>query len=125
MTFSYAAGATDRDVVRLLITDTDEAHAIFEDAEIDAFLTLQGGNVRYAAASALDTIATSQALVLRITQIFDLKVDGTALARALHLRATQLREEADSEDYFDWAELVTSPSQYRERVWNQSLRGAL
>lgn len=55
---------TDRGKVRLLVGDTDTAtvaNQIFTDAEVDAFLDLEGNNVYAAAAAAASSIAASSA----------------------------------------------------------------
>ena len=46
MAFSYTAGSTaDRDRVRLEICDTDEERVLFQDSELDDFLSQEGDNV--------------------------------------------------------------------------------
>lgn len=55
---------TDRGKVRLLVSDTDLAVAtnqIFSDAEIDALLSLESGDVYMAAAAACESISASAA----------------------------------------------------------------
>lgn len=89
---------TDVGRVRLLISDVDEANLTFADAEVQAFLDLEGGNVRLAAAVALETLASNEALVykkMRAERL--LEVDGTAVAKALMDRAAALREQATDE----------------------------
>lgn len=63
MAFTYDP-TTTRGIVRLLIGDTDtvaERNQIFTDADIDAFLTLEGQSVYGAAAAACRAIAASVA----------------------------------------------------------------
>lgn len=55
MAFTYDV-STKRGQVRLLISDTDPASALFEDDEIDAFLTLADSNVFLAAAMAIESL---------------------------------------------------------------------
>src|SRR5690606_24312534 len=69
--------------VRLLATDLDEAEPLFDDEQIGAFLTMEGGNVRLAAALALETIARSEVLVSKKIRTLDLQTDGPAVAREL------------------------------------------
>jgi hypothetical protein len=46
MAFSYTAGSTaDRDRVRLELGDTDSDRALFQDAELDDFLTQEGNSI--------------------------------------------------------------------------------
>jgi len=92
---------TDAGWVRLLISDTDvdpEANAIFQDAEIDTFLTREGGNAKLAAAQALDTIASNEALVSKKIRTQDLATDGPAVAAELRARAKELRREVEEGD---------------------------
>ena len=114
--------------VRLLATDSDAANILFQDGEIEAFLSLEGGNVRKAAALALETTARQEALLLKKIESLDLKTDGPALAKELREQAKVLREQADSLDageggLFDWAEFVYDDFSARERLFNQRLRG--
>ena len=126
MTFTYNV-STDIGRVRLLIGDTEEANAIFEDDEIEVFLSLNDG-VKRSAGGALDVIASNQALVLKVIRTLDLSTDGAATARALREHANQLRDEAAETDageeggLFDYAEMVTNAFTARQRLRNQLLR---
>lgn len=85
---------TDIGLVRLLCTDVDTAAPLFTDAQIQAFLTLEG-SARLAAAVALETIASSEALVSKKIRTADgLSTDGPAVAAELRARAKGLREQA-------------------------------
>lgn len=55
MAFTYDVN-TDRGRVRLLIADTDSTSVLFQDDEIDAFLTLGESNVFLAAAMAIESL---------------------------------------------------------------------
>lgn len=123
MIWSYDV-STDRGKVRLLATDTDTSNQIFSDAEVDAFLNLHGADVLYAAAEALDTIATNEALVLKVLSVMDVSTSGDRLAAALMARADKLRKQSDEHPatVIDYAEVISTPSQYRERLLNQVLR---
>ena len=59
MSFTYDV-STDRGKTRLLIADTASTSYVFEDDEIDAFITL-GGEVLLAAAMALRSLAADKA----------------------------------------------------------------
>lgn len=112
--------------VRLLATDTDSSNAIFQDNEIDAFLAMEGDSVKRAAATALDQIASSEALIQKRIKLLDLQTDGPAVATALRAHAALLRTQADDEETtgaFDYAETVVNQFSARERLWNQVLRG--
>lgn len=85
-------------MVRLLCTDLNEVAPLLTDAQITALLTLESGNVRLAAAQALDTIASSEALVSKKIRTQDLQTDGPAVAEELRKRAEALRRQADGID---------------------------
>lgn len=85
-------------MVRLLLNDVDEDTAVFSDDEITAFLTLEGGNVKRAAAQAIDTSATDQALAMKVLKTQDLTTDGAAVAKAMREHADRLRAQADAQD---------------------------
>lgn len=85
--------------VRLLINDTRDApDQVFEDPEIGAFLGMEGGSVKRAAAQALDTIADDEALTSKVIRTQDLATDGAKVADSLRKRATALRDQADRAD---------------------------
>lgn len=100
--------------VRLLIGDSDPisvsgstgTYRYFSDAEIEGFLALQGDSPRLAAARALETIAASQALLLKSWSTDDLSVRGDAIAEALRKLAKQLREEVFAEEASEFFEIV-------------------
>lgn len=85
-----------QDDVRLLITDTDTANRIFSTRQIAAFLRLNSGNVRRAAAQALDAMASNEALVSKVIKTQDLSTDGAKVADALRKQAAELRRQADA-----------------------------
>lgn len=80
--------------VRLLCFDTRQANPIFTDAEIAAFLDLNGANVRRAAAQALETIAVQQALILKVITNRGISTDGARLAAELRELAKDLRAQS-------------------------------
>lgn len=86
---------TDVGKVRLLISDVDMADALFDDDEIGTFLDLEAGNVRRAAATALEAIAGNETLVLKRIRTMDLDTDGPSVAEALRELADSLRDQAD------------------------------
>ncbi|RJQ04822.1 MAG: hypothetical protein C4551_10105 [Bacillota bacterium] len=129
MTFSYDLSTT-RGKVRLLVKDTNYSSQIFQDDEVDAFLTMESNVVKRAAALALETIASDEALTTKVIRALELSMDGPAVARALMQRADKLREQADKEEAadegaaFDVAEMVYPGDTfgYRERLQNEVLR---
>lgn len=126
MAFTYDT-TTTRGQVRLIIPDTSETAYVFEDAEIDAFLTLET-DVRRSAALALETIASSQALTLKVIKVLDLQTDGAKVSDALLKRADKLRAQAEEAEAaedggtFDVIELVPNTFAYRERILSEMLR---
>lgn len=124
MAFTYNT-TTDRGRVRMLITDRDEENPIFQDDEIDAFLDMNDDSIRLAAASALETIATDQALVLKVLVLLDTETDGAKVAEALMKRAKSLREQEESVGSFDVAEMVVNDFGERERIWKELQREGL
>ncbi|MFK5689597.1 hypothetical protein ACI3EY_08010 [Ornithinimicrobium sp. LYQ92] len=76
---------------------------VFDDDEIDTYLALNDGNVRRAAADALDAIAVSELLVSKVIRTQDLQTDGAKVAAELRARAKDLRDRADAvDDQADW-----------------------
>lgn len=125
MGFTYDLSA-DAGRVRLLVPDNDSANYIFDDDEINTFLALDG-DVRRAAALALETIASNEALTLKVIRLLDVQTDGRAVSDALLKRAATLRKQADDADMaaggaFDVAEMVFDDFSWRERWLNQTLR---
>jgi hypothetical protein len=125
--FTYNV-ATDRGRVRLLITDTEAANEIFNDDEIDAFLSMMSNNVFRAAATALYQIAASEVLLLKVIKLLELTTDGSKVADSLRALADSYQEKADIAEAaeaggsFDWAELVYDDFSYRERIEKEVLR---
>lgn len=126
MAFTYDVSSPGGQV-RLLIFDTNSDSYVYEDAEIAAFLTLEHGSVRRAAALALEGIASNEAFTLKVVQLLDLKTDGAQTATALMSRAKELRAQALLDDAaesggFDIAEWVNDSFTFRQRIINQALR---
>lgn len=96
MANSYDPG-TAPGMVRFLLNDVS-APWVFADAEITALLTLEGGNVKRAAAQGIDTNASNEALASKVLKSQDLSTDGAKVADALRKHAAALRAQADRED---------------------------
>lgn len=90
--------STDIGKVRLLTTDVSEAFPLHSDADLEAFLAMEGDNVKRAAAASLEAISTSEALVSKKISTQDLSTDGPAVAKDLRERAKILRQQADDAD---------------------------
>ena len=128
MAYTYDLGSSEGQI-RLLIMDNNAAAYVFEDAEISAFLTLEGANVRKGAALALETLASNEAFVLKVIKLLDLQTDGAKTADALMKRAAALRKQAADDEQaeeggaFDIAEMVVDDFSGRERINKEWLRG--
>ena len=70
MAFTHDA-STDRGKIRLLVYDTVETGAAFTDAEIDAFLEINGDSIWLAAADASRSLAARSA-----PKAFMLRLEG-------------------------------------------------
>lgn len=125
MAFTYDL-TSERGQVRLLITDTDHDNPIFQDNEIDFFLSntaVDGSNdVNLAGAKALETIAASEVLVQKKIKLLDLTTDGPAVAKSLREAAAILREQSESESDIDFIEMGLTDFNRREIIWNDALR---
>ena len=127
MTYTYQP-TTAIGKVRMLIPDRVEANAVFSDEEIQAFLDMNDSNVRRAAAEALETIASDEAMTLKVISTLDLTTNGASTSAAILERAKILRQQAEEADAgeegggFDYAEMATNAFTRRERVWKQALR---
>ena len=125
MAFTYVL-ATDRGKVRLKIRDTDTAtptRQIFQDDEIDFFLSEAGGSdLNLAAAGALDAISANAALLAKATKIGDYSIDSKAMAEAVMKVAAHYRALSENVPAFDYAELNLSPFSEAEMIWNDVLR---
>ena len=116
-----------RSRVRLLLNDV-AAPWVFTDEEIQAFLDLEGGNTKLAAAQAIDTNADDQALASKVLRSQDINTDGAKLADALHKRAEQLRAQAraEADDADDgYFELVGPPTGCRPELTERPATGLL
>jgi hypothetical protein len=106
---------TDIGQVRALLGDTSPENIIsgigeymyFGDDEIAAFLTLYGDNVKLAAARCMETIASSQALLLKSWSSDDLTVNGDRIAESLRKIAAQLREEAIADEASEYFNIIS------------------
>lgn len=106
--------------VRLLIPDVEQldnladptasASYIFNDSQIQAFLTLYANSVKRAAAQAKLVLATSEALINKVIRTADYTTDGAKLGAELRAQAAALQAEADrdeAEDSYEEIALVS------------------
>lgn len=127
MTFTYDV-TTDIGKARMLIPDRVDADAVFTDEEIAAYLSMNDSNIRRAAADALETIASDEAMTLKVVSTLDLSTNGASTSDAILARAKLLRQQADDADAgeeggsLDYAEMDLNAFTRRERVWKQAQR---
>lgn len=107
-------------LVRVLIPDLrkledlrdlrNEPRYLFTDDEILAFLAVNNGNVKRAAADACDAIGMDKALQLLVLKTDDKQTDGAKLLDAIVKRAKTLREQAKEDDENNLSFDVIMPS---------------
>ncbi len=110
---------TDVGRVRLLLNDVDEANLVFTSAEITAFLAIEGGNVKLAAAQAIDTNASNEALASKVLKDHQISTDGAKVADALRKHAASLREQVlvnDDDGYFEVIDFTTTTPEGTEPI---------
>jgi len=110
------APATDKEVV---IT---YEHSLLSDAQLTDFFSIEGDDLKLAAAAALDSIAATQALIQKKIKVLDLQTDGPALAKSLRDQAESLRKQAYLEPVFDLAEQINDAAGFREKVIKDNMR---
>lgn len=117
-------------LVRMRIFDRNPDNPVFQDEDITSvYNTLERQSIKRTAAFMLETIATQQALILKVMKNLQLSTDGAKLADSLQKQAAELRSQADIEDTFvagstafDWAEQVFDVFSERERIVKEMLR---
>jgi len=84
--------------VRLFIPDTknESEQYVFEDEELDTFLSFEGDDVRRAAATALESILTNEGLLHKHIEIMNVEVDSAPTMKEIRMRIDDLRREADA-----------------------------
>lgn len=106
--------------VRVLIPDLrkledlrdlrNEPRYLFTDDEIIAFLAINNGNVKRAAADACDAVGMDKALQLLVLKTDDKQTDGAKLLDAIVKRAKTLREQAKEDEENNLSFDVIMPS---------------
>lgn len=115
---------TPRNRVRLLVNDVDVDTFHFHDEEIDRLLDMEGDDVKLAAATALDVIASNEAEVQKRIKLLELTTDGPAVAKSLREHAVALRSSVDDGADFEIAEMVFDEFSARERLVKEQMRRA-
>lgn len=108
--------ATQQGRIRLLISDIDVLSPLFSDAEIDAFMALEDGDVYRAAAAALRAIAGNEVQVQKRIRLLDLTTDGPAEAAALRSLAADYDARADAGGDIEIADGAPGVFAHRRRV---------
>ena len=115
--------------VRLLVPDVEQlgdtadptatAAYLFNDSQIQAFLSLYSNNIKRAAAQAKLVLATSEALINKVIRTYDFQTDGAKLGAELRAQAQALQAEADRDDLDDSSDtfLVASPETKWTNTW--------
>lgn len=111
--------------VRVLLGDTDPTNVVegfgeylfFSDEEITSLLSMYSDSPQLAAARALETIAGSQALLLKSWSSDDLTVNGDRIAKELRETAKQLRQEALASESSEAFDIVPFDEEYPELSW--------
>ena len=116
--------------VRVLLGDTDPTNVaegqgtylFFSDDELTAILGMYSDSPQLAAARCLETIAGSQALLLKSWSSDDLTVNGDRIAKELRETAKQLRSEALASEGSEAFEIIPFPHaevtpEYAEPIW--------
>lgn len=125
MSFTYDL-SSNVGKMRMMIPDRHADEAFFTDEELSAFLEMEG-DVKRGTALALETMASDQAMVLKVVRLLDVSTDGRAVAESLMKRASELRRQADEADQatsggFEIAEMVVDDFSFRRRMENEALR---
>lgn len=115
--------------VRLYIADSRVDEHIFEDAELQAVLDMNGASVLRASADALDIMASNESMVQKAITLLDLKTDGPKVASDLRKHAAQLRAQADIQDAVlsddPGITIAENPATFwaeREYLWSEAAR---
>nr|DAJ48585.1 MAG TPA: hypothetical protein [Caudoviricetes sp.] len=93
-----------------------EPRYLFTDEEIGAFLAINKGNVKLAAADACDAIGLDKSLQLLVLKTDDKQTDGAKLLTAIVARARQLREQVKEDAENNLTFDIVEPS-YHPRDW--------
>lgn len=100
-------------------TPTVPGDYLFSDEELAALVAINPMHIKFAAANAMDIIASNEALVSKKIRTEDLQTDGPAVANAVREHAKALRSEArdevmrsDSADAFEVVDFEPVPESW-------------
>ena len=110
MAFTYTNTCpTDKDKLRLLISDTDSSHPIFDDNELTVMLEVYGNSLHYSAAGCCRALATNAARMAIAFSIHggDISISKTQIAKH-YMTLADMFETTDANinivEYFDAVE---------------------
>ena len=118
MAFTYDL-ATPRGKVRLKIRDTDTTdpdRQLFQDDEIDFFITDAESDLNLAAAGALDAVAANAAVLAKMEKIGNYSIDSKSMAAAVMKAAAHYRSLSEQAPAFGFAEQVLSVFSWNDIV---------
>ncbi len=126
MTVAAYDPTTNVGFVRMRVGDS--TGVLFSDEEINTMLTFEGDKLR-ASAFALETIATSQVLLLKAIKVLGLQTYGDRVGAELRLQAKAIRDQAvivdaNSGGLWDNAEVIDTDFGWREKLEKDILRNA-
>jgi hypothetical protein len=110
--------------VRLLISDVGGNSGndfIFEENEIEAFLSMRG-SVMAAAATALRSMAGNMAQVLKVIKFLELETNGAQVAKAMTELAKDLEDSEDNDGEIEIIEMDLDPTVNRQMTLAYWLR---
>lgn len=123
VSFTYDITTTTGQI-RSIVPDSNPDAYVFEDSELAAFYAIEGQSLKRAAALALETIASNEAMVLKVIRLLDIQTDGAKVSDTLLKRAEKLRDQADDEEIaehgaFDIAEWAVDSFTTRDLLFRR------
>ena len=95
MSFTYdITSGNTRDDLRLLISDTKQETYVFEDEELDKFLSLEGGDVYMSAAMAFEVAAGDASKQAVMLQMPGVNLQATDVGKQLREQAALWKKRA-------------------------------
>lgn len=115
---------TDVQQVRLIIGDSGTPPHFADDA-LEGYLAIEGGDVRMAAASALDAWSVQLASTAHDVMLGDYRENTSAAAKAMREAADRLRKEAESTPAFAAVPSHSGPGSFPwlDQLTNAYVRG--
>jgi len=121
MAFTYdTTFSSARDKVRLLIGDTRSEVFVFDDAELDQILTLEGSEVFMSAALAFDVMAGDAAKTAVMLQMPGVNLTAGEVPKVLAERAANMRVRAGLAAQVDFASLYSAADSWIDATMGRS-----